>query len=337
MRLNHTERGTLGIRSIALAVLCSLLSPNPLFAAKPVNDAPSGTVTINSGAAATKTTTVTLTLSATDNSGSVSQMRFSNDGTTWSTPEPYVTTKAWTLTTGDGTKTVYAQFNDPSGNWSSAATDTIVLDTIQPTISSMGASSITATSATITWTTNEPSASQVDYGLTTSYGQTTPLDTTLVTNHTVSLSGLTASTLYHYRARSKDAAGNERLSTDATFTTAVAADTTRPVGSITINAGAAATNTPGVTLTLSATDNSGTVSQMQFSNDGTTYSAPEPYATTKSWTLASGDGMKTVYAKFKDPAGNWSSPAASDTITLDTTPPSITFTSPIDGQVIVAP
>jgi hypothetical protein len=58
---------------------------------------------------------------------------------------------------------------------------------------------------------------------------------------------------------------------------------------------------------------------MQFSNDNTTYSTPEAYGTTKSWTLLSGDGDKTVYAKFKDYAGNWSTPY-SDTIALNTDP-----------------
>jgi hypothetical protein len=57
---------------------------------------------------------------------------------------------------------------------------------------------------------------------------------------------------------------------------------------------------------------------MQFSNDDITYSTPEAYGTTKSWTLSPGDGTKTVYAKFKDVPGNWST-TYSDTIELRTT------------------
>lgn len=298
--------------------------------------APTGTITINSAAATTQTTAVTLTLSATDNSGMVSQMQFSNDGTTYSPAEAYATTKSWTLTSGDGTKTVYAKFKDAAGNWSTAVSDTIVLDSTAPTISTQSASGMTAAGATITWTTNEAATSQVDYGSTTSYGQTTTLNATLVTSHSVALSGLSAGTTYHYRARSKDAAGNERLGADATFTTTAASDTTPPTGSITINSGATATNSTTATLTLSATDNAGAVSQMQFSNDGATYSAAEAFATSKTWTLATGDGAKTVYAKFKDAAGNWSV-AVSDTIVLDTVAPTLSFTSPTDGQVIVEP
>jgi hypothetical protein len=56
-------------------------------------------------------------------------------------------------------------------------------------------------SATITWTTNLAANSQVDYGTTTSYGQSTPLNSSMVTSHRVTLSGLAASTTYHYRVK----------------------------------------------------------------------------------------------------------------------------------------
>ena len=115
-----------------------------------------------------------------------------------------------------------------------------------------------------------------------------------------------------------------------------APDTTPPTGAVTINGGAAYTNTPTVTLRLSATDDSGVVSQMQFSNDGATYTAPEPYTTTKTWTLTAGDRVKTVFAQFRDPAGNWSAPVSAS-ITLDTTPPPLEiFLSP-NADVTGAP
>ncbi len=104
-----------------------------------------------------------------------------------------------------------------------------------------------------------------------------------------------------------DASGNR-------ITLASYPDTVPPTGTITINSGAAVTYNPAVTLTLTCSDNVG-CSQMQFSNDDVTYSTPEAYGTTKSWTLSPGYGTKTVYAKFKDVAGNWST-AYSDTIDL---------------------
>jgi putative transposon-encoded protein len=94
--------------------------------------------------------------------------------------------------------------------------------TSAPIISNILASSITANSATISWTTNIPSTTKVEYGPTTSYGSSTPLDSTLLTSHSVTLSGLNANTLYHYRVSSADAAGNLAVSTDQTFMTLTA-------------------------------------------------------------------------------------------------------------------
>lgn len=89
-------------------------------------------------------------------------------------------------------------------------------------------------------------------------------------------------------------------------------DTTPPTGSISINGGAVCTQSADATLTLSATDPSG-VAQMQFSNDNVTWSTPEAYGTSKSWTLSQEYGAKTVYVKFKDTPNNWSAPSI-DTI-----------------------
>jgi hypothetical protein len=79
------------------------------------------------------------------------------------------------------------------------------------------------------------------------------------------------------------------------------------VASMLINNGAISTNTTTVNLTLSAVDPSVCptfptgVQSMQLSNDGTTFSAEEPYATSKIWNLAPGpDGPRTVYVKFRD-------------------------------------
>jgi hypothetical protein len=88
-----------------------------------------------------------------------------------------------------------------------------------PMISAVVAGSITATGATVTWTTDEAADSQVEYGPTTAYGTSTALGTTAVTSHSVALSGLAANTPYHYRVKSRDSAGNLATSADMTFTT----------------------------------------------------------------------------------------------------------------------
>ena len=88
-----------------------------------------------------------------------------------------------------------------------------------PTISAVRAGAITTAGATITWTTDQASDSEVEYGPTTSYGATTQRDTTLVTSHSSNLAGLAANTVYHYRVKSRNAAGDLAVSPDFTFQT----------------------------------------------------------------------------------------------------------------------
>jgi len=95
-------------------------------------------------------------------------------------------------------------------------------DTTPPAISSVSASLITSNSATINWATNEVASSQVEYGLNTNYGTLSGFNSSLVTSHSVLLSGLSPSTTYHYRVKSSDTAGNPATSGDYTFITTAA-------------------------------------------------------------------------------------------------------------------
>jgi len=90
-------------------------------------------------------------------------------------------------------------------------------------------------------------------------------------------------------------------------------DTTPPTStSISIADDAETTETTSVTLTLGATG----ASYMMIANDTDFTDAEwETYATSKEWTLTTGDAEKTVYAKFKDSSNN-ASTAVSDAITL---------------------
>jgi len=119
----------------------------------------------------------------------------------------------------------FASWSDAGGqshsviaNASAAYTATFV-DITPPAISSVRSSGTTSSGATITWTTNEPADSRVEYGLTSAYGSSTTLDQTLVTSHSQRLTGLQSGTTYHYRVISKDAAGNVTISADRTFRT----------------------------------------------------------------------------------------------------------------------
>lgn len=129
----------------------------------------------------------------------------------------------------------------------------------------------------------------------------------------------------------KGAAGNPLAGQHVfSFTTQAEPDTIPPSGSLTINNGAAFTNSTSVSLNFTATDNSGDVPWMRFSDDGTTWSDWETYATAKNWSLTTGDSTKTVYVQFKDAAGNVSG-SYSDTIVLDTTPPAVSIAAPSSG------
>jgi len=108
---------------------------------------------------------------------------------------------------------------DMCGNEALSGDYTFAVDTVAPVISNVTVSGTTETGATITWTTDEPATSQVEYGKTANYGLSTVLDSSLVTTHTVNLTGLTAGTTYYYMVRSRDTTGNECTPPHGTFVT----------------------------------------------------------------------------------------------------------------------
>ena len=85
-------------------------------------------------------------------------------------------------------------------------------------LSNVRTTDITRTSAFVRWSTTESSDSRVKYGRTSSYGFVKRVGG-MVTEHAVQLTRLRPNTLYHYRARSRNAAGVLRSSPDLTFRT----------------------------------------------------------------------------------------------------------------------
>lgn len=90
-----------------------------------------------------------------------------------------------------------------------------------PVVQAAPAVNVGATTATISWPTDQSSDGVVEYGLTTSYGSA-------VTNparlwyHTVNVTGLSPDTTYHYRVRSTGTNNLTGYSADYVFTTTVA-------------------------------------------------------------------------------------------------------------------
>ncbi len=101
------------------------------------------------------------------------------------------------------------------GGTSNAVTFTVnpalPADTTPPVISAVTASPGN-TSAVVAWTTDEPSNSRVDYGTSSGSLTTTVTSPTLVTAHSLTLTGLTPGTVYYFRVTSVDASTNSATS-----------------------------------------------------------------------------------------------------------------------------
>jgi FtsP/CotA-like multicopper oxidase with cupredoxin domain len=291
---------------------------------------------INGGNKFTNTGNVSLNLTATDPVG-IATISFSDDNINYGADIPVanittgtVTTTAtsvtianypYTLAAGsDGVRTVYVKFKNkalPQGFVYAPITASITLDTLVPVTS---ASPVTGTYSGIPVTVSLVAGEPATIYYTTD--GSTPTTASSVYAAPLSLS---ATTTVRYFA--VDLAGNTEAAKIGTWTT----HTSDMVASLDINNGATRTKATAVNLALSAVDPMG-VATMQFSNDGVTYSAEEQYGTAKTWNLAPGDGLKTVYVKFRDntlPTG-FQYPPFISTIFLDTVPP-ITSASPNPG------
>ncbi len=191
-------------------------------------------------------------------------------------------------------------------------------DTTAPRLSFIRASNIGTSTARISWATNERATGQVEYGTTTAYGQTTPLITSLTFNHPTRLSGLTPNTTYHYRVRSKDAAGNLTTSADYTFKTKATSDTTAPsLMSIAVS------NIASTSAKVSWTTNESATSKVYYSstatfNAGTASSTATTTLSTSHNFNLSGLSASTTYrymVESRDAVGNTSTSAVGSFVT----------------------
>ena len=114
----------------------------------------------------------------------------------------------------------------------------------------------------------------------------------------------------------RDTAGNESPSVSAS----IILDTTAPTNqAVLINGGAGSTTNLNVVLTLAAVD--ANLADMRIANNsffaGAVWVA---FASGTNWQFSGGDGTKTVYAQYRDRAGNLSG-TAQGSIIYDTTRP----------------
>jgi len=153
------------------------------------------------------------TVSITDSLGNMKNALTDNNG------QYTITDLLFGAFNGAVTKACYSEYKF-SGTFSAGETKTInaALTPVPPTISNIVVSNITKNSATITWTTDQPANSYVEYGAATSYGSSTS-DSTLTASHTIILTNLLPATLYHFRVTSANEYGFSSTSVDHTFKT----------------------------------------------------------------------------------------------------------------------
>jgi hypothetical protein len=200
------------------------------------------------------------------------------------------------------------------------------------TLSNVSAGTASVTNASISWQSSAPANSQVNYGVSASYGSSTAVDPSMVTTHQEPLSNLKPGTLYHFQVRSTDANNQAAASSDMTFTTA--ADTTPPSVSIT-SPSAGATLSATVSVTASASDNVA-VASVQFKVDNANTGAAittSPYTYALNTTNLS-DGNHVLTATATDTSGNAATSAGVAVKVNNTTPgPSIASLNPASGLV----
>jgi len=225
-------------------------------------NSPTGQVSINNNAQYTSSRIVALTTSAQDGQGSgVAQMRFRNQGDSWSSWINYTTSPtSWTLQNGDGNKRVYAQFKDKAGNTSPETYDDIILDTRAPTTSAslsgtFGENNWFTSSATISLeSTDNYSVNYTNWRI--NNGSWKPYTSSLSIND----EGTNIFEFY-----SVDKAGNE----ETTQSVSIKIDKTAPTASVLINNGDTYASTTMVILSLDYSDAASGVSKVRYSNDGT--------------------------------------------------------------------
>ncbi len=160
---------------------------------------------------------VTITLSALDNVAGIQETRFRMDAGIW---RQYTTP---VKVSSDGEHVLEFFSIDRAENVEIAQSIAIRIDRQAPTISGQPIVTTAPASARVVWSTDEATGGQVEYGLTTAYGLTSPVDSSLARDHAITLAPIASATTYHYRIISTDIAGNRSVSGDFTFSTVDAA------------------------------------------------------------------------------------------------------------------
>ena len=184
----------------------------------------------------------------------------------------------------------YAAFAAQSGSYQVS----YGVDLSAPVISSVAASASGST-ATITWTTNENATSRVAIGTDPNALSDVADDSTLVTNHSVTVSGLSLATTYYYRVSSTDGALNSATLPDvgspaASFATATPLVS---VADTSVTEGNSGTAIASFVVTASAASNQ-TATVNYTTINGSAISGTDFTATTGTLTFNPGETSRTI-------------------------------------------
>ncbi len=119
---------------------------------------------------------------------------------------------------GSSYNVYFAVDDGHGGRDTQSITIAVIADNVALAISKVKAEA-EGKSAVVTWDTNFPATTQVEYGRSEKYGNLTTANKKLIIKHNVQLTGLKPNILYHYRVISKNSSG-EKVSKDYTFKTA---------------------------------------------------------------------------------------------------------------------
>jgi len=268
------------------------------------------------GESQTKSSSVVLTLYATD-ANTVTEMKLSNNNIDWSDETPYTTNKTWTLSSGDGDKTVYVQFKDNAGNWSSATiSDSITVDSAAPTTTASPAGGIVGAGQQVILTASEA-------GSTIYYTINGDVPTTSLTGY-ASPKTVTISANTTLKFLSVDSLGNAESYKTETYTIDSGAPLTNASP-----AGGSYKTTQSVALTCNdaSTGNSGCVVTYYTTNGNDPTASSDPYSGPISISASS-----TLKFRSKDNAGNFED-VRTQAYVIDSGIPTVAVTSPADGSL----
>jgi hypothetical protein len=157
-----------------------------------------------------------------DDDAPIARMQFFVDGRPVGAPvltAPFTTFWDSTKVSTNQPHTITAQATDGRGRSAVSGGLGVQVDNGPKILGVTLNAGLTASSARINWTTDVLADAQIEFGTTTLYGLTTPIDVRVGWTHEMQLTGLLPGTTYHYRVRSRDANGALAVSDDLVLAT----------------------------------------------------------------------------------------------------------------------